>query len=253
MTRTKVFLGYIAAALASILVSASCARLEQSESGSGEPAAPSHAPSVAKSANKDPERSSSEVEPSPEPTLQPGAANDLPQPTPRSPPILEADPDSKGARMGKPLFSCGYVNFAWGSKAYGHVLDDQGRIWFYDLGRTWSPQPAGDELYLETGLRERFRNPVLQSRRVPPAQLADMRKKAEIARGGRIEKKRVRHHTGSAGCEAYLWERSDAYREVELGSSGDYELRNSSSEAGHLQEWLRAELGMGIHPQSRRK
>jgi hypothetical protein len=80
-----------------------------------------------------------------------------------------------------------------------------------------------------------------------------MRKKAEIARGGRIEKKHVARDAGSAGCEAYLWERSDAYREVELGSSGGYEIRNSSLEAGHLQEWLRGQLGMGTHPQSRRK
>ncbi|WP_437903581.1 hypothetical protein WME95_34290 [Sorangium sp. So ce327] len=155
--------------------------------------------------------------------------------------------------MGKPLFSCYYVSFAWGSKAYGNVLDDQGRIWFYDLGRTWFPQPAGDGLYLETGLRERFRNPVLQSRRVPPAQLADMRKKAEIARGGQIEKKHVSRDAGSAGCEAYLWERSDAYREVKLGSRGGSEIRNSSLEAGHLLEWLWGELAMGTHPQSRQK
>ncbi|WP_437313496.1 hypothetical protein [Sorangium sp. So ce385] len=80
-----------------------------------------------------------------------------------------------------------------------------------------------------------------------------MRKKAEIALGGRIEKKHVARDAGSAGCEAYLWERSDAYREVELGSSGGYETRNSSLEAGHLQEWLREELGMGTHPQSRQK
>ncbi|MDC0678417.1 hypothetical protein [Sorangium atrum] len=156
--------------------------------------------------------------------------------------------------MGKPLFSCYYVSFAWGlSKHHGHVIDDQGRIWFYDLGRTWDPQPAGDGLYLETGLRERFRNPVLQSRRVPPAQLADMRKKAEIARGGLIEKKSMARDAGSAGCEAYLWERSDAYREVKLGTSGGYEIRNSSLEAGHLQEWLREEVGIGIPPQSRQK
>ena len=253
MTRAKIFFSYIAAALASGLVSASCASPEPSEPGSGEPAAPSHAPSVAKFANKDPELSSSKVEPSAEPTLQCQVPNDVPQPKRRSPPILEAEPNSKGARMGKPLFSCGYVNFAWGSTAFGYILDDQGRIWFYDLGKTWSPQPAGDRLTRETGLRERFRNPVLQSLRVPPAQLAAMRKQAEVARGGRIEKKHVMYDAGSAGCEAYLWETSDTYREVELGSSGDFEIRSSSLEADHLREWLRDDLGMATHLQSRRK
>ena len=198
---------------------------------------------------------SSKVEPSSQPVLPPradGDANHLPQPTPRSAPILEEDPDSKGVRTGKPLFSCGRENFAWGRTAYGHVLDDQGRIWFYDLGKTWSPRPAGDGLYLETGLRERFRNPVLQSRRVPSAQLATTREKARVARDGQIEKKFVAFESGAAGCEAYLWERSDAYRNVELGSNGDQEIRNSSPEAGQLQEWLKGELGMGTHPRPRR-
>jgi hypothetical protein len=165
----------------------------------------------------------------------------------------QTDPNSRGVTMGKPLFSCGYANFAWGSTAYGHVLDDQGQIWFYDLGTTWSPQPAGAGLYLESKLRERFRNPVLQSRRVPPGQLATMRKNAEIARSGRIEELHAAYDSGGAGCEAYIWERSDAYREVELGSSGDYTIRNSSPEAAQLQKWLREELGMGVRPKARLK
>lgn len=253
VTRTKTFLGYIAAALASSLVSASCTRPERSEPGSGEPGAPSHVSPVATSANGDPKRSSSKVEPSPEPTIQPRAPNDAPEPPPRSRPILEADPNSKGVRMGQPLFTCGYANFAWGNVAYGHVLDDQGRIWFYDLGATWDPRPAGGGLYLETGLRERFKNPVLQSRRVPPAQLAAMRRKAEATRGGRIEETHRADDSGGFGCEAYLWERADAYREVVLGGGGDLEIRNSSPEAGHLQEWLQMELGMGLRPRLWRK
>lgn len=147
--------------------------------------------------------------------------------------------------MGKPLFSCNRANFAWGAIAYGHVLDDRGQIWFYDLGKTWSPQPAGDGLYLRAGLTERFRNPVLESRRVRRAKLAAMLKKAELARSGRLEERQVSHDAGGSGCEAYLWERADAYQVVELGTDGDISIKNTAPEAGELKQWLQVELRMG--------
>jgi hypothetical protein len=155
--------------------------------------------------------------------------------------------------MGRPLFSCGYVNFAWGGAAYGQVLDHQGQIWSYDLGRTWSPQPAGDGLYFESALRKRFANAKPLSRRVPPEELVAMQKKAEVARTGRIEKEHVAYDSGGFGCEAYVWERPDAYREVELGSTGDYVVRNTTAEAEQISKWLREDLGMGRRPESPRK
>ncbi len=160
----------------------------------------------------------------------------------------QTDSNPTNVSMGKPLFECGRAAFAKGSIAYGHVLDDRGRIWFYDLGTTWSPQPAGGGLYLESALRERFKNPVLESRRVSLERLTAMRKKAESAQHGRIEEKQASNDAGGAGCEAYLWERPDAYRAVELGTTGDYVIRNSSPEADELQKWLREELAMGIRP-----
>ncbi|NUO52274.1 MAG: hypothetical protein HOV80_25755 [Polyangiaceae bacterium] len=149
--------------------------------------------------------------------------------------------------MSKPLFTCGYANFAWGRVARGTVLDDKGRLWTYDLGTTWSgtPVPDGAEgLYLESGLRERFKKLVLQKTRVPLEQLATMQKKAESAREGRIEKRQVAHDAGGSGCDAYLWERPDAYREVELGTDGVYEVRNLSPEADEIWVWLEMDLGM---------
>lgn len=152
--------------------------------------------------------------------------------------------------MSKPLFSCGYANFAWRSIAYGHVLDDQGRIWFYDRGATWSPQAAGVGLYSESKLRERFRNAVLQARQVTRDQLATMVIKAEHARSGRIERTQTAFDAGGRACEAYIWETSDAYHEVELGSTGDVEVRNYNPEASQLLQLLRVDLGMGANPQS---
>jgi hypothetical protein len=137
------------------------------------------------------------------------------------------------------------ASFAWGSEAYGHVLDHQGRIWFYDLGTTWSPQSAGGGLYRESALRERFVNLVLRSERVSAVKLAAMQRLVQYAKDGRIEKKHVAYDTGGFGCEAYVWERPYAYKDVELGSKGDYEIRNLSPEAGQLEKWLLEDLGMG--------
>jgi len=178
--------------------------------------------------------------------------------------VLEQDSNSHGVDMGKPLFACNYDR-SWGDDvAFGHVLDDRGRIWFYNRGRTpaspepvrrttWSPEPAGDGLFLDSGLRARFIHPVLQSLRVSPSRLAQMSQEAELARGGRIERGRTAADLGDFGCEAYLWERADAYRRVELGSGGDFWVQNSTPEASQLNAYLQFELGMGQRPKSRRK
>ena len=158
--------------------------------------------------------------------------------------------------MGKPLFACNYDR-SWGDDvAFGHVLDDRGRIWFYNRGRTTAspePEPAGDGLFLESGLRARFRNPVLQSLRVSPARLAQMSQKAELARAGRIERGRGAPDLGASGCEAYLWARADAYQRIELGTGGDFWVQNSLPEASELKAYLQVELGMGQRPKSWRK
>jgi len=170
--------------------------------------------------------------------------------------VLEQDSNSHGVDMGKPLFACNYDR-SWGDDvAFGHVLDDRGRIWFYNRGRTTAspePEPAGDGLFLESGLRARFRNPVLQSLRVSPARLAQMSQKAELARAGRIERGRGAPDLGASGCEAYLWARADAYQRIELGTGGDFWVQNSLPEASELKAYLQVELGMGQRPKSWRK
>jgi hypothetical protein len=157
----------------------------------------------------------------------------------------QAPSNSGGASLGKPLFSCGVASFARESVAYGNVIDDHGLIWFYDLGKTWSAVSAGGDLYLESALRDRFVNLVLRPERVSDVQLAAMRRMAQYAQEGRIEKQHVKYDGGAFGCEAYVWEKSDAYKEVELGSRGDFVIRNLSPEAARLEKWLLEDLDMG--------
>ena len=80
-----------------------------------------------------------------------------------------------------------------------------------------------------------------------------MSQKAELARAGRIERKPNGADMGDSGCEAYLWQRADAYQRVELGSGGDFWVQNSIPEASELKAYLQFELGMGQRPKSRRK
>ncbi|MGC4094503.1 MAG: hypothetical protein QM756_42635 [Polyangiaceae bacterium] len=165
----------------------------------------------------------------------------------------QPEPTKSSIPMAKPLFSCGYANSAWGNVAYGHVLDDEGRIWSYDLSKPWSPQELGDGLNAEGRLRERFADLLLEARRVPAAQLISMRAKVDAARAGRIEEKQAAFDKGAAGCEAYLWEKPDTYRRVELGSVGDHIVSNTSPEALELNKWLQGELGMGRRSAFRKK
>ena len=166
---------------------------------------------------------------------------------------LEDEPNREGVEMGKPLFQCGYANFAWHATALGYLLDEHGRIWFYDLGETWSPEPAGDGLFRESALRARFKKPVLQTLRVDPERLAAMRKKAELARHGEVTRTQFMNDAGGAGCEAYVWDRVDAYEPVRLAELGDQLIRNSSPEAFELYVWLAGELGMMRSRRAQRK
>lgn len=154
--------------------------------------------------------------------------------------VPQTAPTAKQPFTAKPLFGCHVANFAWGSVAYGNVLDDEGHVWFYDLGRTWSDQPAGDGLFLGSALRERFAGAELQPMLpISSAQLDALRKKALIAKTGSIARKQHAVDAGGAGCEAYIWERADAYRRIELGEMGDYAVTNSRPEAHELEKALR--------------
>jgi hypothetical protein len=182
------------------------------------------------------------------------ARTEHPEPSKPSPiPKLEEDRNSEGMTMGQPIFSCGYSNSAWGRVRFGHVLDDQGRIWSYDFERVPSASTAAAGAAGTSSLSERFPNPALQSRRVPLERLAPMQKKVEGAREGRIESREVASDAGIAACYAYLRDRSGAVRSVVLGGSGNSVITNSSPEAAELQAWLRNELGMGARAQSTRK
>jgi hypothetical protein len=75
--------------------------------------------------------------------------------------------------------------------------------------------------------------------RISSAQLDAMRKKASIAKTGSIVRKQQAVDAGGAGCEAYIWERADAYRPIELGAIGDYAVSNSRPEAHELEKALR--------------
>jgi hypothetical protein len=167
--------------------------------------------------------------------------------------VLERDSNPQGAEMGKPLFECGRETFNGGYFAYGHVLDDRGRIWFYRTERTshQSSPSAGDGLFLEPGLKARYRSAVLQSLRVSPARLATMSQQAELARNGRVQRESAVTDRGISGCVSYLWQTADAYQRVELGTGGDVVVRNSAREADELEALLRGEFGMGQRPKPR--
>lgn|SRR6478736_268490 len=236
--------------LVSSAVSLSCSRSEHSRRDSEPAVVPTVTVDATARASDGGEITSVEAVPRADQTfMHSGLGPPMPQPDV----LLDADPNPNGATMGKPLFECGYVSLAWTNTAYGHVLDDRGQIWFYDLGESWSPQQGPNGLFLESGLRARFKNPVLQWLRVPEARLANMRQKVQLAVHGRIERTHFADDLGGSGCEAFLWEQPDAYRAVALGTAGGIMVRNTSAAALQLQVWLQDELGMGSFPAAQRR
>jgi hypothetical protein len=202
-------------------------------------------------ARRESERAKNTPAVAPAPPTASGVPPDLlaPPPPPPPPPVWTGPsawpPDRRSAKveLGRPLFSCFITNFAWGRVNYGQVLDDQGRIWLWDLSGDYPRPPPPGKVHDLAGLKEGFKHLALQSRRVSPAQLAGMREQAAAARDGHLESKQVLIDAGASGCEAFIWDTPDSYATVRLGSHGDFLVQNSKPEAGELWEELR-DLGL---------
>ena len=158
------------------------------------------------------------------------------------------DAPYRGEKMGKPLFWCGTFEWYGEERAYGHVIDDTGRVWFLNFGRAWTEHPRG-ELHQASVLEARFKYGTLQTRRVPLDLLPTLRDKAARAKTGSVrwEMRPAGHlHPSVTSCEAYVWEQPDVYRRVELGQAGEVSGQHSAPEANELWGWLTREVGMGF-------
>ena len=146
-----------------------------------------------------------------------------------------------------PLFGCSAANFAWRAVFRGFVIDDAGRVWSFDHGRTWSAKlaldagpSAGDGAWFERAQLLSMYSPAQSNALLPAPALAKYQALIESARRGKVTRTLAANDAGASGCEAYVWNAAhDVYQRVELGSLGNQEIVNDAAAASVLTLWLR--------------
>jgi hypothetical protein len=147
-----------------------------------------------------------------------------------------------------PVFECYRVNFAWGFRMAGTMLDRSGGIYRYQVGdKDPRPAPAKDSepLYWPAAaMRARFSG--LQPARVVAfAELAEKIALIDKAAGGRLTQTDTGvRDAGLSTCHAYVFDAGrEAYRDVVLGSDGgaaDTRIASSAAQAQALIDWLKS-------------
>jgi hypothetical protein len=105
-----------------------------------------------------------------------------------------------------PLFGCSIANFAWGREFYGFLIDDAGRVWSFNHGKTWSPKLAhaagaftvGGDWFERAPLLSMY-SPAESSARLPAPVVAKYRALIEPARLRKITRARMAVDAGSHG------------------------------------------------------
>lgn len=144
--------------------------------------------------------------------------------------------------LGEIIFDCYHVNFAWGYRLDGFYIDKNGKIFKYNRnGDPWLPDSVkqGGMVYPESDLYDKYKNKQLIGN-VEQQYLQSKIVLIQKAARGKLSRRHTGNDAGASGCVAYLFSpEKKEYREIRLGSSGDYEEINSSSAAHELFKWLK--------------
>jgi hypothetical protein len=136
-------------------------------------------------------------------------------------------------------FQYRYVNYAWGYQERGWLIDNQGKVRYFE-------SPEGFRLPDSTGLiswEDMKYNLALTDSvitTVGEEELNEYIAYIPAAAAGEIgPKNNIAADAGGSVLSCYLYDQeADAYRYVFLAMSGDWEQFNLSAEAGILVEWL---------------
>jgi hypothetical protein len=147
----------------------------------------------------------------------------------------------KEATVGKPVFECYRINFAWGYINRGFYIDDNGGVFKYSNSEH-SPSEDKDVKKLQ----DKYENKEIAGE-VDKSVLTNMIKLVLPASKGKLIKRDsgVRD-AGWEGCKAFMYDaHTQLYSIVELGTTGvsDMDTTNTASEASTLLMWLN-EVGM---------
>lgn len=136
------------------------------------------------------------------------------------------------------LFSAGHINFAWGYKDRGIVVDADGNVFLYDNACRGPRYLTGTEVLTDDLMRASF-TMTKHVKKIKPVVLRKMKSLVPAAAKGSLSRAYSGADRGFSGAEAYLYDRkSGTYTEIDLGGIGDYSIKNASPAAQTLRNWL---------------
>lgn len=147
-----------------------------------------------------------------------------------------------------PVFECYRVNFAWGFRMAGTMVDRSGDVYRYKVDdkdpRPAQPKDSEALLWPAAAMRARFSG-LQPIRRVDSTQLAEKIRLIDKTVDGRLTRSDTGvRDAGLSTCHAYVFDAArEAYRDILLGSDGsvaDTRFASSAAEAQTLIEWLKS-------------
>ena len=142
---------------------------------------------------------------------------------------------------GDVIFDCYYINWAGDYRLEGFYIDRNGNIYKYNRnGNPWLPESAqvGIPEPNEDELLNKFQNKKIIGN-VDMTTLHDKINLISDTTSGTITRKPRGADMGARGCVAYKFDNSNKrYKTIQLGSSCDWDIENSSTSARLLLNWL---------------
>jgi hypothetical protein len=136
-------------------------------------------------------------------------------------------------------FQYRYVNFAWGYQEHGWLIDHEGNLNYFSFPEDFQEADStghisGEDLVHNLGLTDSIIS------RIDASELAEyIQYIPGAATGKKGELRHIACDAGTSELSCYLYDPgADAYLEVFLAMSGDFEQFNLSDEARVLVEWL---------------
>ena len=158
-------------------------------------------------------------------------------------PVSTGDPQPAAADIpstGHVLFEAYSLNPTWDRAIRGFFIDRTGRVWKYACAdEDWTTRHEAEGLFSRADLDQKHRNPEL-SMQLDPEDLKRMKELISEAALGPVETPPA--ETFDRGVRRYLAYSYDPYhhqyREVLLGTHGDFEDTNLTGAARKLMGWL---------------
>lgn len=139
----------------------------------------------------------------------------------------------------KIYFQFEYMNYAWGYRHSGWLIDSAGDVYCYDKPQNWTH-------FDSTGIMsapEMETNLLATDSVCFQIDKSELNEKASLinpaSKGVVSDPVHEMYDAGSAGFYAFIYDaKTEIYRRIVLKQTGDFRVDNSSDEAVDLYEWL---------------